>query len=136
MPGGQKGFEIKPVSARVYKDLKIQFDTGGLKKSRAFSIWLNTDFIHDNHVKLEKEEIDKVNKDKKCKNFYLEVFFEPIDNDENDTEDDSKKEDPQAAIAEMSPERIVILALKLQDNIVVTCCFLSFFCGKEPFLFA
>mmetsp|Transcript_79544 Transcript_79544/g.97315 ORF Transcript_79544/g.97315 Transcript_79544/m.97315 type:complete len:493 (+) Transcript_79544:54-1532(+) len=143
--------EIIPINAAVRKDIKIQFDSGGLRKTRVFSTWLNTDWIHidninfdrtihqDKNLKqieleqlmynqkivtivLEKDEIDKVNKDKKCKNFELKIEFEVIESKDDDDDDQKLNGNGQQIsikVNQMSSEQIVVTALRLQDNLFI-----------------
>merc|ERR1712129_658348 len=81
--GGQGGEE-----AIVNKDIKIQFDSAGFRKTRLFSCWLNTDWEQGRTTRMDKEEIDKVNKDKKQKNFEMSIEWAEVlgmgDEDEKD----------------------------------------------------
>lgn len=63
----------------VHKDVRVEFvkfSFGGGVKNRVFSFWFDTDFIENHRLRLEKADIDKVNKDKKIADFWVEVFFE------------------------------------------------------------
>ena len=73
------GWEVTPKEAIVNKDVKVQFDSGGFKKARVFSFWFNADFLKDNKLRIDKDEIDKVNKDKKCKQFYVEMSCQVVE---------------------------------------------------------
>lgn len=138
-------YEILPDNAVINKDVKIQWDAGGLRKTRVFSLWLNTDWLDGNEMKLDKEEIDKVNKDKKQKDFEIVIYFEDVDNDtvkkilkqrrsmqskndeskdnnnkkENDMKDDNEKNSLSLKVSQMSVEQVVVTALRLQDHLFV-----------------
>ena len=111
------GWEVTPKNAIVNKDVKVQFDSGGFKKARVFSFWFCTDFLKDNKLRIDKyvfyivyicvlnalnlsffffcfcrDEIDKVNKDKKCKQFYLEMTCEVVRKAEEEQKSDDKVE--------------------------------------------
>jgi len=118
------GWEVVPTNALVKKDVKIQFESGGLRKTRLFSVWFNSDFIKDNHLKLPRDELDKVNKDKKSKDFYFEMFLEPAeDKDKEDNKINDEKVDNHndfsLEVSQMSNEQIVVTALRLQDSLII-----------------
>jgi len=120
---GVSGYEITPEDRVILnKDVKVQFD-GGLRKQRLFSFWMNTDFVKDGVVRIEKEEIDKVSKDKKVRNFFVEISFEAIDkfHDEKDDTNNTTEslKDPVKEIEAMAPEQVVVTALRLQDTVVI-----------------
>jgi len=120
----QEGFEVVPEEAIVNKDIKIQFDSAGFRKTRLFSTWLNTDWeLLDGgnamESRLEKEEIDKVNKDKKQKNFEMVVSWETVDSSAWDDEDEEKDNGLSLKVSQMSVEQIVVTALRLQDHVFV-----------------
>jgi len=101
----------------VKKDCKVQFD-GGYRKTRMFSFWFNSDFIEDDTLRLDKDEIDKVNKDKKARDFYLICSFKPLGTDD-EKKDDASEEAGKDEVSGLSPEEVVVRALKLQDNLVI-----------------
>jgi len=110
-----------PDAMYIYKDVKVQFDNKNMfSKSRAFSFWFNTDFLESNNtLRLEKPEIDKVNKDKKQKKFFVEVTFEVVEDAGLYQEPGQEvKEDDALAVdvEKITPEQLV-LALRLQDSI-------------------
>jgi len=123
------GWEVACDNVLINKDIKIQFESGGLRKNRLFSIWFNSDFIKNNYLKLPRDELDKVNKDKKkskrflCGNFFLENAEKPNSEeveDEKDSKNDNKNKNSFALeVSQMSNEQIVITALRLQDNLIV-----------------
>ncbi|ETO28209.1 hypothetical protein RFI_08922 [Reticulomyxa filosa] len=161
---GVSGYEIVPEEKVILrKDVKVQFD-GGLRKQRLFSFWFNVDFVKDGVVRIDKEEIDKVSKDKKVRDFFVEVSLEPIPNEDEKNDPvksfihclkkkkktETRKsdfklslscfacfilfccpilaqmnattiplKDPTKEVQAMTPEQIVLTALKLQDNVTI-----------------
>ena len=114
------GFEVNPEEAVVNKDIKIQFDSAGFRKTRLFSCWLNTDWEEGFETRMDKEEIDKVNKDKKQKNFEMTISWEEVDSAKYGYGDDEKEDDGLSLkVAQMSVEQIVVTALRLQDHLFV-----------------
>ncbi len=65
------------------KDTLILFNEktffGGDKGSNVFGLWLNTQFVVQNYLKVTKKELDKVNKKAKLPDFEVEFFFESTD---------------------------------------------------------
>jgi len=115
-----EGFEVCPEDAIVNKDIKIQFDSAGFRKTRLFSCWLNTDWEQGRETRMDKEEIDKVNKDKKQKNFDMVISWEEVDGAKYGLADDEKDDDGLSLrVAQMSVEQIVVTALRLQDHLFV-----------------
>merc|ERR1711933_467191 len=105
------GFEVNPDEAIVNKDIKIQFDSAGFRKTRLFSCWLNTDWEQGVETRLDKEEIDKVNKNQK--NFEMIITWKEVDNYLYDEEKDD--DGLSLKVSQMSVEQIVVTALRLQD---------------------
>lgn len=64
-------------ACQVDKDFKVEFLASGLlgKKTRVAGFWLHTAFIQDGVVDIDKSMIDKVNKEKDCPAFSIQVFF-------------------------------------------------------------
>lgn len=130
-----------PDNLLVYKDVKCQFEVKGklYGRSRAFSFWFHTDFIGDEPMRLYKTELDKVNKEKKTKDFFIEVEFEAAEDEENHPQphenirrlfsnanigehfakDDLAKKLSSGHIEEITDDELVILGILLQGNIEI-----------------
>eukprot|EP01083_Nonionella_stella_P088894 247976_1 len=94
----------------LQKDCRFQFNKHGFggKKSRAFSFWLNTDYLEGDRVVLTKAEIDKVNKEKKCKDFWVQLQFQEVETfpSTHETPEDSlKRLRPDTTCAHAKAER-------------------------------
>lgn len=116
----------------VLKDVRVEFCTYRLgMKSRVFSLWFSTDFIENDRLKLRKCEIDKVNKDKKMDDFWLEIFYEkhprPQDFPGCEPVEESKSQSYSLTIGDgveakddfMSEEELRALGEKMKEHVKV-----------------
>lgn len=126
---------ITPPNISVCKDLKFKFNEAGYMygMTHVFSFWINTDFIEEKDgafsVRLEggyKKDIDKVAKDKTAtkedgKHFYVLIEFEPVDDKESEALKALKITEKYVIDpAKITPEELVVLALRLQASIQAT----------------
>ncbi|CEP00282.1 hypothetical protein PBRA_008016 [Plasmodiophora brassicae] len=100
--------DLEPVHVLLAKDVQVKFTMNYLlTRIHRFSFWINTQFIKHGYVRLAKEDLDKINKDKKCPNFYVELFFDAYDADgaASDLEEAKRKQiEVQGHIADMKKE--------------------------------
>jgi len=69
----------------VLTDFEVVFYKGKALggKKRAFSMWLHTQFLENNYIKLTRTEIDKVSKMKGIPDFTLELWVAPLPSEHN-----------------------------------------------------
>lgn len=130
----------------VHKDVRVEFvkfSFGGGVKNRVFSFWFHTDFIENHRLRLEKTDIDKVNKDKKMQDFWVEVFFEdyqPAETEELKTGAKSLLERKLSDFSDastMNDDELVSLgkqmkrALPVRNRSWKLKVFRDVFCGRE-----
>eukprot|EP00474_Spongospora_subterranea_P005371 CRZ05829.1 hypothetical protein [Spongospora subterranea] len=70
-------FDIEPYNIQLVKDVHFKFSIKNiLSKVHKFSFWINMHFIKHGYIRLAKDDLDKINKDKRSPNFYVELFFD------------------------------------------------------------
>merc|ERR1719510_1767669 len=127
-PQFKKGLLLMLDNVIVHKDVKMQWNKKSKKlknafsnkksESRAFSLWLHTDFIEEekgNRMFFVKNEIDKVNKQKGTKDFVVCIEFEPLEPDKQINEGAGKLD----LNCLDDPEEFVVLALRMQDGLPI-----------------
>lgn len=81
------------------------------------------DWLGSNRLKFDKDNIDKVNKDKRCKPFFIEIFFKDVESKDkkisNNTNNSKVDEKFKKTINTMSNENIVNILTKCKKQIKI-----------------